>query len=117
MHKSPSLLKVVSHGDWGGDSQTLLKLYRTLVRSKLDYGSIVYGSARKSYLQMLDPIQNLSLRLCLGAFRTSPIESLQVEANEPPLSIRRNRLAVQYAIKIKSNSTHPTYPSIFYPKY
>src|SRR3989442_14110663 len=73
--KSLNLLKVVSHRDWGGDSETLLKLYRTLIRSKLDYGSIVYGSARKSYLQMLDPIQNLSLRLCLGAFRTSPVES------------------------------------------
>ena len=115
--KSLNLLKVVSHRDWGGDSQTLLKLYRTLVRSKLDYGSIVYGSARKSYLQMLDPIQNLSLRLCLGAFRTSPIESLQVEANEPPLSIRRNRLALQYAIKVKSNSTNPTHQSIFDPRY
>ena len=107
----------MSHRDWGGDSQTLLKLYRTLIRSQLDYGSIVYGSARKSYLQMLDPVQNLSLRLCLGAFRTSPIESLQVEANEPPLSIRRNRLAIQYAVKIKSNSTNPTHQSIFDPKY
>src|SRR3989442_14188290 len=34
--KSLNLLKVVSHRDWGGDSQTLLKLYRTLIRSKLD---------------------------------------------------------------------------------
>ena len=115
--KSLNLLKVVSHRDWGGDSQTLLKLYRSLIRSKLDYGSVIYGSARKSYLQMLDPIQNLSLRLCLGAFRTSPIESLQVEANEPPLNIRRNRLAVQYAIKVKSNSTNPTHESIFDPKF
>ena len=115
--KSLNLLKVVSHRDWGGDSQTLLKLYRTLIRSKLDYGSIVYGSARKSYLQMLDPIQNLSLRLCLGAFRTSPVESLQIEANEPPLSSRRNKLAIQYAIKIKSNPTNPTYQNIFDPQY
>ena len=37
-----------------------------LIRSKLDYGCIVYGSARGSYLRMLDPIQNHALRLCLG---------------------------------------------------
>ena len=115
--KSLNLMKVVSHKDWGGDAQTLLKLYRTLIRSKLDYGSVVYGSARKSYLQMLDPIQTLSLRLCLGAFRTSPVESLQVEANEPPLSIRRKRLAVQYAIKIKSNLRNPTHQSLFDSQY
>src|SRR2546425_7831240 len=100
-----------------GEINKYIKLYRTLIRSKLDYGSIVYGSARKSYLQMLDPIQNLSLRLCLGAFRTSPVESLQIEANEPPLSSRRNKLAIQYAIKIKSNPTNPTYQNIFDPQY
>src|SRR2546425_5236375 len=66
---------------------------------------------------MLDPIQNLSLRLCLGAFWTSPVESLQIEANEPPLSIRRNKLAIQYAIKIRSNPTNPTYQNIFEPQY
>ena len=36
----------------------------------------MYGSARKSYLQMLDPVHNQGLRLCVGAFRTSPVESL-----------------------------------------
>jgi len=49
--------------------------------SKLDYGCIVYGSACGSYLRMLDPIQNHALRLCLGAYRTSPASSLCVEAN------------------------------------
>ena len=61
----------------------------SLVRSKLDYGCIIYGSARKSYLQMLDPIHNQGLRLALGAFRTSPVASLYVEADEPSLYSRR----------------------------
>ena len=65
------------------------ELYRSLVRSKLDYGSIIHGSARKSYLQMLDPIHNQGLRLALGAFRTSPVASLYVEADEPSLYSRR----------------------------
>ena len=45
-----NLLRVVAHTDWGADRKVLLHLYRTIVRSKLDYGSIVYGSARESYL-------------------------------------------------------------------
>ena len=83
--KALNLLKVLSHTSWGADRTTLLKLYRSLVRSKLDYGCIIYGSARKSYLQMLDPIHNQGLRLALGAFRTSPVARLYVEADEPSL--------------------------------
>ena len=74
---------MLSHTSWGADLTTLLKLYRSLIQSKLDDGCIIYGSARKSYLQMLDPIQNQGLRLALGAFRTSPVSSLYVEADEP----------------------------------
>ena len=40
----------------GSDQEMLLHLYRSLIRSKLDYGCVVYGSARRSYLHMLDPI-------------------------------------------------------------
>ena len=54
--KASNLLKVLSHTSWGADQTTLLKLNRSLLRSKLDYVCIIYGSARKSYLQMLDPI-------------------------------------------------------------
>ena len=105
--KAINLLKVVAAKQWGSDTNMLLRLYRSLIRPKLDYGCIVYGSARKSYVQMLDPIQNQALRISLGAFRTSPIDSLEVEANETPLSVRRQKLAVQYFLKIKSNPLHP----------
>ena len=46
--KALNLLKVLSHTNWGADRTVLLQLYRSLIRSKLDYGSILYGSARKS---------------------------------------------------------------------
>ena len=85
--KSLNLLKVLSRTEWGADRTTLLKLYRSLVRSKLDYGCIVYGSASKTALAKLDPVHNQGLRLSLGAFRSSPVESLYVEAHEPPLEI------------------------------
>ncbi|GFO04509.1 RNA-directed DNA polymerase from mobile element jockey [Plakobranchus ocellatus] len=57
-HLALNLLRVVGHTDWGGDRATLLKLYRTLVRSKLDYGSVIYGSAKKHVLRALDPMHH-----------------------------------------------------------
>ena len=112
-----NLLKVVSRFDWGADSIVLLRLYRALVRSKLDYGSIVYGSARTSYIGMLDTVHHQGIRLSLGAFRTSPVESLYVEANEESLYRRRERLPLQYAIKLSSTPNNPTFDTVFRPKY
>ena len=79
------MLNVIGNNEWRADLTVMPRLYRSLVRSKLDYGCIVYGSARKSYLQLLDPVHNQCLRLCLGAFRTSPLESFYVDAHEPCL--------------------------------
>ena len=67
--KALNLLRVIAHRDWGADCATMLKLYRSHVRTKLDYGCVVYGSARKSVLDSLDRVQNAALRTCLGAFR------------------------------------------------
>ena len=78
-----NVLRLVAHVDWGADTETMLKLYRCQIRSKLDYGSIMYGSARDSYLFPHQRVQNAPLRLFLGTFK-SPVTKLNVEANEPP---------------------------------
>ena len=104
---------VLAHSNWGSDTKTLLKLFRSLVRSKLDYGSIVYRSADHKLLEKLNVIHRHGLRLCLGAFKSSPIESLYVEANEPPLELRRQELSMRYSLKIKSNPDNPVYDAIF----
>ena len=115
--KSLNLLKVLSFTNWGADTDTLLKLYRSLIRSKLDYGSIVYGSANNKELKKLDVIHNQGLRLSLGAFCSSPVESLYVEAGEQPLALRRNRLSLQYGIKIKANPDNAAYDVVGKPQY
>ena len=111
--KALNILKVIGNTDWGADRKVMLRLYRSRVRYKLDNGCIVYGS----YLQMLDPIPNQGLRLCLGAFRTSPVESLYVDAHEPSLGVRRARPSLQYASKIKSLPNHPAHNAVFDNKY
>ena len=115
--KALNLLRVVSSMDWGADKKVLLRLYRSLIRSKLDYGCVVYGSARQSYLRKLDSIHNQGLRLALGSFRTSPVNSLYAEANEPSLNLRRKKLSLQYYLKLKSKPDNPTHKVAFEPLY
>ncbi len=111
--KSLNLLRVLSNTSWGADRRSKTLIYKALIRSKLDYGSIVYGSARPSYLKSLETIQNQALRLCLGAFRTSPVESLEVESGEMCLDLRRLKLSMQYAIKLYTNQNNPTKAIVF----
>ena len=113
--KALDILRVVGHTDWGADRIALLRLYRALVRSKLDYGSIVYGSARRSVLKQLDPIHHQGLRIALGAFRTSPAQSVYVEAHEPSLTSRHLKLSLNYVLKLKYLPENPAYSCVFEP--
>lgn len=101
-----NILKVLSRKRWGSDRSCLLQVYRSVVRSCLGYGCIVYGSARQSYIKRLDPIHNLGLRPSSGAYRTSPISSIYVETNEPPHTYRRTMLTCSFIRKIRSLPKH-----------
>ena len=113
--KALNILRVVCHTDWGADKSTLLKLYRALVRSKLDYGRAVYGSTKHYILKSLDPIHYQGLRIALGAFRTSPVQSLYAEAGELSLRHRRLKLCMNYFLKLKSLPDNPCHNVINNP--
>ena len=97
-----NLIRVVAHLKWGGDRDTLLMLYRAIVRSKFNYGCIVYGTASNTNLRQLDSIHNSGLRLVMGAFCTSSVSSLYTEANEAPLEERRLKLSMHYYVKSRA---------------
>ena len=111
--KTLNILKCVSRTSYGADRRTLLLLYRSLVRSKLDYASFIYDSASESRKKMLDTIHHASLRVATGAFRTSPTSSVLAEAHEPPLSLRRQMLGMRYVLKLRQFPSHPAYPYVF----
>ena len=77
----------------------------------------MYGSASKSALRTLDAIHHAGLRIRLGAFRTSPVQSLYVKAGETSLSMRRLRLAMNYVLKLHSVPENPAHDSVVNPKF
>ena len=70
----------------------MLSLYTTMTRSKIDYGCMIYGSAKEYILRTLDPVHNACIRLWTKVFRSLPISSLYVDSGELPLSLRREQL-------------------------
>ena len=60
---------------------------------------------------MLDTVHNHGLRLALGAFRTSPVSSLT------SLWLRREKLSLQYAIRLAANPSNPAFEVTFPPQF
>ena len=54
----------------------------------------------------LDSIHREGIRIYTGAFRTSPAETLYIEANDPSLELRRNKLGLRFLYKLKSNPSY-----------
>ena len=110
-----NLIKSLTSYKWGASQTTLLHLFRIMLRSKWDYGCEVYNSATPSILKQLDTLHNDNLRIISGAFRTSPlhsIQSLQVILNEMSLEKRRIQMSLRYFHKTISRLSNPAYNCI-----
>ena len=106
--KRLNLLRALSGIDWGANKKTLVMLYRTLIRSIIDYGSEAYDSASYVHKQKIDQLQSKALRICCGAMVITPVAALQVECGEMPLELRRRELQLQYAAKLEASINNPT---------
>ena len=110
--KRRGILRCISNTYWGADRVTMLRLYRALIRSKLDYGCMIYSSANPYILNTLDSVHNEGIRICTGAFKSSPISSLYAETGEPSLSTRRAKLTIQFFTHIHLLPDSPAFKSI-----
>ena len=68
-------------------------IFRSLIKSKIDYRCIVYNSASRREIENLEPVSNEAIRIC---FKLMPIFSLHVLAEEPPLKRRTDKLSLKY---------------------
>lgn len=71
-------------------------LHRILVRSRLDYGAVVYNWAAKTTREPISIIINNAMRNTTDTFSCTPVESVNILANELLLPLRRNKLSLQY---------------------
>lgn len=104
-----NVMRCLAGSEWGADRTALKAIYCGSIRSILDYGCVVYGSAASTSLKKLDNIQYQAMRLCTGALKTTPTAALQVEMGEMPLDMRRLQISVTYWVNLQGHSQdHPT---------
>ena len=96
----------------GATQECLMKIFRTYIRSKIDYGSIIYASASKTTLSRIDVVSNEALRIATGTFKSTPIEALYNVAEETTPSGRRDYLTIRYYLKVRASISNPAYKCI-----
>ena len=69
-------LRSIAAIDWRADQKTLMHLYKLYIRSQIDYGFIIYQSAIRTTEELIDPITTECLLIASGAFKSTPIESI-----------------------------------------
>ena len=109
-NKRINLLKVLAGSRWGTDRETILMVYRSLIRSCMEYGCEVYDSTCKTHKRRLDRVQVQCLRICSWALQCTSVAmaALNVNCGEMLLDLRRNMVLVKCAIKYKCLPEHPT---------
>ena len=106
-NKKINLIRSISGNRWGANKKNVLTIYKALIRPILDYGCEAFDSASKNILNKLNTIQYNCLKLACGAMTGTSLLALQNECGELPLELRRRKLQLQYAIKIKNSENHP----------
>lgn len=64
-------------------------------------------------IKTIETVHNTGLRLCTGAFTTSPVDSLKVDSGSLPLHLRRQQQLLSYATRILAAENNSIYPYLF----
>ena len=82
------MIKPLAYRKSGLNLKSLTRLYKSLIRSRLDYGAVVLSGACATAAKKLDVVQNSILRSILGAFKCTPTALLNWELNAQPIKER-----------------------------
>ena len=102
-----NIMKCISGTHWGANKQTMLVVYRGLIRTLFDYACVAYDSAAASSTKKLETIQYKALLLATGGMRGTSLSALLAECGEKTLRYRRKELIVKYLVKLDYIKTNP----------
>ena len=94
-----NVLKALSGLTWSSSRDVLRRVYIAFIRSKMCYGQEIYPDFPASVLRPLSVVQNSALRCILGARKTSPVLSLEVEGFLMPLALHFQYLFLKWCLR------------------
>ena len=94
-----NMLRYISHVKKGADPETMVILYKSLVRSIIEYGMPIYykNTNRNSKIEdTVKKIQNTGIRTAMGYRMSTPINVMMVEAGVMDTTNRNNLITRRY---------------------
>ena len=83
------MMRKLAVTSWGADSSILTRVYRKSLRPTMVYASTTWGTVAKTNKNRLDKVQDMVLRVILGAMKTTPVHDREKTANRGPSERRR----------------------------
>ena len=86
-NKAMNCLRSVAGKNWGMDPNTMLMLYKGLIRSKMEYCAFVYD-LKCTHTKKLEKLQWRAIRFCSAFLQSTHTQSLEVLTGVPPIRER-----------------------------
>ena len=100
------IIKVLSHKSWNINSETLIKLYKSLVRSIIDYSIFIFNRISVKNKMKLQTLQNNALRIIYNKYQNHNLNlnDQHAQANLETLNERALVLKNRYLDNAVNNS-------------
>ena len=107
-----AIMKKLAGTTWGANSNILKQVSTGAVGPVIEYASTTWDTASKTNKSKLDRVQNMGLRITLGAMRSTPIQQMEKTTELQPLECRREYKAAIQGEKLKRLTSHPLHQKL-----
>ncbi|KMQ85159.1 pol-like protein [Lasius niger] len=92
---------------WGASPCLLINIYKSLVRSSMEYGCFILPTNSHKYMYKFEKIQNRALKFCIGLRQSSPSNVVLAETCTSSLKNRFLLFASNYILKAFAVEDNP----------
>ena len=116
IREKASLIQKLACTTWGADTNILRRIYTGAVRPIMEYVTTPWATASNANKSKLDKVQNVALRVIVGAMKTTTIKEMEKRADLEPLELRRTFKVLTQTEKIRRLPGHPLHRKLLQKK-
>jgi hypothetical protein len=100
------MVNCLKHTWWGADPEILIRLYKALTRSRMEYGAFSFHELKKKQAQKPEKIGYRKIRGALGYRSSTPTNVMLAEAEEIPIFTRFGQLGRNCVSRCYTSNNH-----------